>query len=110
MSTQFQTNDKVRAVFKPLRTDDLRPGMEAWVGHEDIWECNGMADPEGKYAGQAAFQVATSVQLERHQQGVLPQQIMPPCTWIPECDLQILEIITLAQHMAQTQPEEEQQQ
>jgi len=88
----FQTFDMVRAVFKPLRTDDLRPGMAEWIGREDTWECNGMADRDSEYAGQAAFQVATHVQIERHRAGVSFEQILPPCTWIPESDLQILEV------------------
>ena len=89
-NSSFQICDRVRAVFNPTRTDNLRPGMEAWIGREDIWECNGEADPDGPYAGQASFQIATNVVVQRAHAGVPFEEWRPPCTWIPEEDLEVI--------------------
>lgn len=89
--TKYTTGDYIQAILKPKRTDDLVEGMAKWIGHEDTWECVGGTDPEGENAGQAAFQVAAKVQIERHVEGVTFDDIMPPCCWLPECDFEILD-------------------
>jgi len=89
--TQYTTGDYIQAIFQPIRIDDLIDGMARWIGHRDTWECVGRADPEGEYAGQAAFQIANFVQLERNAKGVSFDDLRPPCMWIPECDFEILD-------------------
>jgi len=79
--------DKVDATFQPLRADDLVPGMRQWIGHRDIWECNGAVE-HSDYAGQASFYIATDIMNKRYREtGKIAGETGPPCAWIPECDL-----------------------
>lgn len=68
--------DRVRAVFRPIRSDALAPGVERFIGREDIFRHVGMAD-----MGSG---------------GAQPMMQCPPywpdgTTWVPIHDLEILE-------------------
>jgi hypothetical protein len=62
--------DRVRAIFRPMRRDALAPGLERFVGREDILRHVG-AQP--------------MMQCPAHW----PKDV----TWVPICDLEILEIL-----------------
>ena len=70
--------DRVRAIFRPTSSDRLVPGLERFIGREDIFRRVGETD------------VAS--------QGTQAMMQCPPywpngVTWIPICDLDILEIL-----------------
>jgi hypothetical protein len=67
--------DRVRAVFRPTRSDNLAPGLERFIGIEDVFRRVGEA-PDG----------------------IQPMMQCPPywpdgVTWVPISDLEILEIL-----------------
>src|SRR6185436_13852628 len=70
--------DRVRAVFRPTRRDTLAPGLERFIGREDIFRHVGTAD-----TGSG---------------GTQPMMQCPPywpdgTRWVPIGDLEILEIL-----------------
>ncbi|MBS0523977.1 MAG: hypothetical protein JSS04_10095 [Proteobacteria bacterium] len=70
--------DRVRAIFRPISSDELEPGLERFVGREDIFRHVGKADMASR--------------------GVQPMMQCPSywpngATWVPICDLEILEIL-----------------
>jgi hypothetical protein len=67
--------DRVRAIFRPMRRDALAPGLERFIGREDIFRHVGLA-PDG---GQPMMQC--------------PVHWPHGVTWVPIDDLEILEIL-----------------
>jgi hypothetical protein len=70
--------DRVRAIFRPARSDALASGLERFIGREDIFRHVGMAD--------------------MGSEGTLSMMQCPPnwpdgTTWVPIRDLEILEIL-----------------
>ena len=70
--------DRVRAIFRPTRSDALAPGLERFIGKEEIFRHVGTADmgPDGT---QPMMQC--------------PSYWPKGTTWVPIRDLQILEIL-----------------
>jgi len=73
-----QQLDRVRAVYRPVRIDDLAPGLDRFIGREDVFRHLGETDTE--------------------RQGRQAMMECPPywpkgVTWVPICDLEILEIL-----------------
>lgn len=66
--------DSVRAIFRPTRRDSLAPGLEQFVGREDLFRHLGMAS-DGQPMMQCPVHWPSSVK------------------WIPIGDLEILEIL-----------------
>lgn len=70
--------DRVRAIFRPVSSDRLAPGLERFVGKEDFFRRVGEADvPSG--GRQAMMQC--------------PPNWPSGVTWVPIRDLEILEIL-----------------
>ena len=70
--------DRVRAIFRPTRSDTLAPGLERFVGREDIFRHVGMADM-GSDGAQPMMQC--------------PVHWPSGVRWVPIGDLEILEIL-----------------
>ena len=51
MTKQF---DKIIAAFEPIRRDDLRPGVDAWIGRATEWQAYWIIE-DGQYAGDWAM-------------------------------------------------------
>ena len=68
--------DRVRAIFRPTRSDNLAPGLERFIGREDIFRRVGEADT-------ASHGTQAMMQCSPHW----------PVTWVPIRDLEILEIL-----------------
>jgi hypothetical protein len=68
--------DPVRAIFRPTRSDNLAPGLERFIGREDIFRHVGEADT-------ASHGTQAMMQCSPHW----------PVTWVPIRDLEILEIL-----------------
>jgi len=66
--------DRVRAIFRPARRDALVPGLERFIGREDIFRHVGMASD-----GQPMLQC--------------PVHWPSDVKWVPIRDLEILEIL-----------------
>jgi hypothetical protein len=79
--------DIVDATFSPARTDDLKPGMERWVGRRSLWEALWVNGEEEAYPGQLAFGAAP--ELLRKGELVPPH----PYLWVPACDLVVHSIV-----------------
>ena len=73
--TAVQYLDRVRAIFRPT-SDMLAPGLERFIGSEDIFRHVGMADTDGP---QPMMQC--------------PSHWPDGATWVPIRDLEILEIL-----------------
>ncbi len=76
--TRVQYLDRVRAIFRPTSSDATAPGLEPFVGREDIFRHVGTAD--------------------RGADGIQPMMECPSYwpdwkRWVPICDLEILEIL-----------------
>ena len=76
--TAVQYLDRVRAIFRPTSSDILVPGLERFIGREDIFRHLGNTDVAGH--------------------GAQPMMECPPhwpkgVTWVPIRDLEILEIL-----------------
>ena len=70
--------DRVRAIFRPTSSNKLAPGLERFIGREDIFRHVGQADMAGHGA-------APMMQCPSHwSNGAI---------WVPICDLEILEIL-----------------
>jgi hypothetical protein len=67
--------DRVVATLRPVRTDDLRPGIAAYVGITLEWEALWVIE-EGPYKGQWAIQPSDMARW--------------PFRWFPQCDLEIV--------------------
>jgi hypothetical protein len=70
--------DRVRAIFRPVNSDRLAPGLERFVGREDIFRRVGDADM-ASHGVQAMMQC--------------PPNWPAGVTWVPIRDLVILEIL-----------------
>ena len=70
--------DRVRAIFRPTSSDNLAPGLERFVGREDIFRHVGEADL-GSDGTQPMMQC--------------PSDWPDGATWVPIRDLEILEIL-----------------
>jgi hypothetical protein len=70
--------DRVRAIFRPTSSDDLAPGLERFIGREDVFRRVGEADTPS-HGTQAMMQC--------------PPYWPNGVTWVPICDLEILEIL-----------------
>ena len=70
--------DRVRAIFRPTSSDKLVPGLERFIGSEDIFRRVGETDM-ASHGTQAMMQC--------------PPYWPNGVTWIPICDLDILEIL-----------------
>lgn len=70
--------DRVRAIFRPTRSDSLAPGLERFIGVEDIFRHVGMAD-------LASHEAQPMMQCPSHWPD--------GATWVPIRDLEILEIL-----------------
>lgn len=80
MREKLTSRPTIEATFAPLRQDDLKPGMEAWVGQRvtliPVWDIE-----SGDYEGQVAYLPPPK---EEHR---------PRFWWIPECDLRDVEVM-----------------
>jgi len=76
--TAVQYLDRVRAVFRPARRDGLAPGLERFIGTEDVFRHLGEAD-------MAAHGTQAMMQCPPHW----PKGV----AWVPIRDLEILEIL-----------------
>jgi hypothetical protein len=76
--TAVQYLDRVRAIFRPTRRDTLAPGLERFIGREDIFRHVGTADVESDGA-QPMMQC--------------PVHWPSGVKWVPIRDLEILEIL-----------------
>jgi hypothetical protein len=70
--------DRVRAIFRPTNSDNLMPGLERFIGREDVFRRVGEADT-ALHGTQAMMQC--------------PPYWPDGVTWVPICDLEILEIL-----------------
>ena len=70
--------DRVRAIFRPTSSDNLAPGLERFIGKEDIFRRVGEADM-ASHGAQAMMQC--------------PPHWPNGVTWVPIRDLEILEIL-----------------
>jgi len=70
--------DRVRAIFRPTSGDNLAPGLERFIGREDIFRHVGEADM-GSDGTQAMMQC--------------PPHWPKGVAWVPIRDLEILEIL-----------------
>lgn len=70
--------DRVRAIFRPMRRDNLAPGLERFIGIEDVFRHLGEADM-ASHGTQAMMQC--------------PPHWPRGVTWVPIRDLEILEIL-----------------
>ena len=70
--------DRVRAIYRPTRSDKLAPGLERFIGSEDIFRHLGEADV-ASHGTQAMMQC--------------PPHWPSGVTWVPIRDLEILEIL-----------------
>lgn len=72
---------RVRAVFSPLRTDDLKPETFGYIGQTFDWEALWIIE-NGDYDGQFAMGFDRAI-------------LNHPYTfnWVPQCDLNILEVL-----------------
>jgi len=70
--------DRVRAIFRPTSSGTLVPGLERFVGREDIFRRVGETEVPS-HGTQAMMQCAS----------YWPDGV----TWVPICDLDILEIL-----------------
>ena len=70
--------DRVRAIFRPTRSGTLAPGLERFIGVEDIFRHVGMADM-ASHGAQPMMQC--------------PSHWPNGATWVPIRDLEILEIL-----------------
>lgn len=69
---------KKRGIFRPKRTDDLRPEMVPGIGKEYLFTTAGTMD-EGPYSGQEIFQI--------HEM----DGTMARLGWVPAEDIEWLE-------------------
>ena len=76
--TRVQYLDRVRAIFRPARSEALAPGLERFVGREDIFRHVGTADM-GSDGAQPMMQC--------------PSYWPDGARWVPIRDLEILEIL-----------------
>ena len=70
--------DRVRAIFRPTRSDTLAPGLERFIGVEDIFRHVGTAD-------MASHEAQPMMQCPSHWPN--------GATWVPIRDLEVLEIL-----------------
>ena len=70
--------DRVRAIFRPMSSENLAPGLERFIGTEDIFRRVGEADI-ASHGTQAMMQC--------------PPYWPNGVTWVPIRDLEILEIL-----------------
>jgi hypothetical protein len=70
--------DRVRAIFRPTRSDRPAPGLERFIGREGIFRHVGVADT-GSGGTQAMMEC--------------PSHWPRGITWVPIGDLEILEIL-----------------
>jgi len=70
--------DRVRAIFRPTNSDNLVPGLERFIGREDIFRHVGEADM-ASHGTQAMMQC--------------PPHWPNGVSWVPIRDLEILEIL-----------------
>jgi len=75
-SGAVQYLDRVRAIFRPTSSDNLAPGLQRFIGREDIFRHVGAADM-ASHGSQAMMQCSPHW----------------PVTWVPIRDLEILEIL-----------------
>jgi hypothetical protein len=76
--TTVQYLDRVRAIFRPTRSDALVPGLERFIGREDIFRHVGIVDV-GSDGAQPMMQSPS---------------YWPDCArWVPIRDLEILEVL-----------------
>jgi len=67
--------DRVRAIFRPTRRDTLPPGLERFIGREDIFQHLGMSSDGAQPMMQCPVHWPSGVK------------------WVPIRDLEILEIL-----------------
>ena len=70
--------DRVRAIFRPTRSDRLAPGLERFIGVEDIFRHVGTAEM-APHGAQPMMQC--------------PSHWPNGATWVPIRDLEVLEIL-----------------
>ncbi|SEO23351.1 hypothetical protein SAMN02990966_01295 [Rhodospirillales bacterium URHD0017] len=70
--------DRVRAIFRPKSSDRLAPGLERFIGREDVFRRVGETDV-ASHGTQAMMQC--------------PSYWPNGVTWVSICDLEILEIL-----------------
>ena len=75
---EVQYLDRVRAIFRPTRSGTLAPGLERFIGVEDIFRHVGTADM-ASHGAQPMMQC--------------PSHWSNGASWVPIRDLEILEIL-----------------
>jgi hypothetical protein len=70
--------DRVRAVFRPIGSNELAPGLERFIGQEEIFRHVGEADLPGRGRGPMMQ---------------CPSHWSDDAAWVPIGDLEILEIL-----------------
>jgi hypothetical protein len=84
----YSQYDLVDATFNPRRTDDLRLGSAAWMGHRTTWQAIGEIE-EGPDKGQMAFSIEVGIRNAMRDRG----EALPPFTWVREDDLEIHSVV-----------------
>lgn len=67
--------DKVTASLRPKRIDDLRDGVDIWVGRTLTWQASYVIE-DGQFQGEWAMSPVLDASAER-----------PPFAWVPLSDL-----------------------
>lgn len=75
---QIEPYQQYRAVFQPVKTNDLKPGMSEFIGREGIFEALWIIEEGEKYAGQWAMN--------------LPREWGAPFTWCPQEDIMLVSL------------------
>tara|TARA_R110000851_G_scaffold42983_1_gene106684 strand:- start:682 stop:927 length:246 start_codon:yes stop_codon:yes gene_type:complete len=76
--------DSITAVFQPTRTDDLKEGMQEWIGRKEQWVAQWIIEDGHPYAGEWAL-----MPIKDEEYGVHPDF---PYLWVPLCDLKIVDL------------------
>ena len=74
-----------RAIFKPKRTDDLRPEIQNLIGREFVFQCTDYGYEDGPYPGQYRwYALADGEQAVGRAWGPMHPDIHH---WVPDEDL-----------------------
>jgi hypothetical protein len=70
--------DIITATFQPVKTSDLKEGMQEWIGRKERWKAQWIVE-DGSYAGDWAM-----IPIKDKEYRVHPEF---PYLWVPLCDL-----------------------
>lgn len=77
---------RVRATFRPQRTDDLKPEGFAAIGWRGLWDATWVVEAPSHYAGEWAM-------MPRDEDGSPVGDGLPRFAWTPLCDLADVEVV-----------------